>query len=380
MELLRGILLSVLVGAVIAFSCSQPPAITLRPTPFDCDWSQAGGDESRAAFYDDSSHHGDPHFLWKQQIKAPLVLEPSIQNGSIFLPATDKTIYVNSLNDGRQQGRLEIGLPIVAPCVVKDSLIAVNEFGRSLSIRNWITGQKIWGIELFGSDIEPLLYEGRLYWQDGKRLFHCFGFAEGKRIWEKALDYDFVVAPAACSLGLVVVASTGHIAMISLDDGHEHWRRGISNRIRNSPVISGDALYYCTVDGKVTKVNLADGSDAWETQLDSPSMAPQAADGEGVYFGASSGTLLKVGSQDGAILWRSQLDGPIRAGITILGKIVISTSLNHRVYFVDKNAGAIRFEYETEGMISARPVVCGNRVYVAGEDKNLYCFQVSDER
>jgi hypothetical protein len=30
-------------------------------------------------------------------------------------------------------------------------------------------------------------------------------------------------------------------------------------------------------------------------------------------------------------------------------------------------------------MLSVRPIACSDRIFIAGEDKSLYCFQVAEE-
>ena len=299
--------------------------------------------------------------------------------GAIFIPATDKSIYIVSLEDGRQLGSISLNEPATTPCAVSESLITISEFGKSLSVRNWVDGRKVWAVDLYGAESEPLLYNGLLYWQDGKRILHCFSLIEGKRVWERPLDFEAAAAPAACSVGLALVDVNGATHFLSLDGERQLWSLETGARIRNSPLLTGEYLYYSTVDGKLGKINVIDGLKSWETALESQFIAPPASDGEAVFLGTSSGMLIRINAQDGSRGWQLQLGGPISAGISIAGEFIIAADLNRRVYIVDKHNGAIRFEHETEGMISARPVVCGNRIYVAGEDKNLYCLRISEK-
>jgi len=315
-------------------------------------------------------------FSWKKELGSPLLTEPSIGSGYLFLPIPDGDIMILDVESGEKAGVLKVDGPVTVPVALSDSIIILNEYGKRLVASNWITGHRLWAVELYGSDFAPLIFDGRVFWHDGRRNIICFDLKEGKRLWGISVDYDITAPPSACSLGVIFVTDRGYLECMSPRDGSPIWSLETNSRIKNAPAITGAKVVYCTVDGKVVLSSMGDGRPIWNIDLEMPVLAPLSVDGEGVYIGAQGGEILRLNISDGRMAWSAHLDGPIKGGSSILGNIVIFPTLNHRIFFVDKNEGKVIFDYSTFGMISSRPVVCSDRVFVAGEDENLYCFKM----
>jgi len=362
---------------IFLLNCSAPGPIKLDDDPFACDWEQAGGGPDRAG-RGQVAAAVEPELRWKKTLKTPLVIEPTAGSGILFAPTTTDRIQLVSLKSGGYIGRVSLRAPAAGPCCVYDSLLAVNESGRKLAVLNWVTCKRLWSVDLMGSEVEPLLNEGKLFWQDGSGMLRCFEITEGKRIWERRLDYLISAAPSASGGSLVLVSRDGGIECLSSESGNPVWSVDSLTRIRTSPVIFGGDLLYCTAEGRVGKIDMRDGSRVWEVDHDLAIMGALATDGEGVYIGTTDNKLLRLDFASGDIIWEIKGEGPFKAGGTIAGDLVVFAGLNRKAYFVDKRDGTIKYEYETKGMLSARPLVCSNRIYIAGEDRNLYCFRVNE--
>ncbi len=362
-------------SALILIVCHPPTPILLYDAEHLCVWNQGGGSPARNAFYS-TDITGYPTPLWRQSLETSLIVDPTAGMGFIFVPTTNNKVSVLSYRDGTRLSEIGFKGPIPAPVGVFDSFMVVNEDGRRMVIQNWVNNRKVWQVPLKGTDFEPLIYDGRVYWQDGSGLFHCYEVTEGRRIWERELDYA-LISPGAASESLLVLAGSGPIIeCLSTEDGRSIWKVDMEARVRNSPEIVGDAIVYCTVEGHIGELNLKDGSMIWDTELGPSLVASPATDGEGIYLGTNEGRFMRIGFSSGQIDWQHEIDAPIKGGCAIFGNMVIFVSLNHKAYFVDKNDGTTRSEFETKGMLSTRPIACSDRIFIAGEDKNLYCFQV----
>lgn len=376
MELLK-LKYPTLICLLISFySCAPPAPIRLDDDPYRCAWNQGGGGYSRASSVFDSDD-GIPELRWVKKQKTPLLLEPTLACGVLALPTTDNKLNIISLKTGVKVGVIKLRDYLSAPCAISDSLLIANEGGEHLTVINWVTCERIWSANIKYAETEPLMIDNRLIWQDGGKMLRCFALREGNRIWDKKLEYRLAAAPAADSASLVIAGKYGNIEKLSLSDGASIWLKNLDYKIRNSPIIVGNFLIIASSDGRVAKLSLADGSLLWEIHIGYPLIAPLAADEEGLFYGTSQGKFGRINFLTGLTDWEFTIDGPIKAGATILGNIVVFVSLNHRAYFVDKNDGSIRYEYQAQGMLTTRPAACSNRIYIAGEDKNLYCFQVS---
>jgi outer membrane protein assembly factor BamB len=362
--------------ALFLIMCRPPVPILLNDTEHLCTWNQGGGSSKRNAFYD-THLSGYPAPLWSHRLKTPLIVDPTAGTGFLFVPTTDNKVSVLSISDGTRLSEIGFKGPIPAPIGILDSLMIVNEDGRRMVIQNWVNNHKIWQVPLKGADFEPLIYNGRVYWQDGDDLYHCYEISEGKRVWERKLDFA-LISPGAASESSLVLAGSGPIMeCLSTEDGRSIWKIDMEARVRKSPEIMGDAVLYCTVDGHVGELSLRDGTRIWDVDIGPSLIASPATDGEGIYLGTNEGRLMKLSFISGQVDWMHEIDAPIKGGCAIFGNLVIFVSLNHKAYFVDKNDGTTRSEFETRGMLSTRPIACSDRIFIAGEDKNVYCFQVA---
>ncbi|HBC47303.1 MAG TPA: hypothetical protein DEO84_06355 [candidate division Zixibacteria bacterium] len=370
--------LVIILGGISLIFCGHPTPILLNNGDQVCSWSQGGGGAERAG-YAKTSVDGQPRILWKQTLESPLIVEPTTALGYIFVPTTKNKIAILSFDDGRSFGEVKFEGPISNPCSLLDSLIVVNEDGHRMVVYNWVTNNRIWQVELEGAYWEPLIYQKRVYWQDGTGIFHCYDLQEGKRVWAKKLEYNLISEAVASNSDLILAGTGPIIERLSAKDGNSLWRVNMEARSRNSPVIVGDTVLYCNIAGRIGALSMFDGSKIWESDAGPDIISPLATDGQGIYAGTNNGRLIKLNFDSGKIDWQLDIGSPVKAGATIFGDIVVFVSLNHKAYFVDKNDGTIKTEFETRGMLSARPIACSNRILIAGEDKNLYCFQVTEE-
>lgn len=376
MELLRNKLVILIFIGIGLYSCAPPAPIVLDDDPFPCAWDQGGGGPCRAASVS-GIDDGMPELRWIRRQKTALLLEPTLGNGILALPTANKKLSLVSPKSGSRVGEVSFKEHLIGPCIISDSLIVANEGGERLVVVNWVTGRRVWQVDLRFSEIEPLVISGRVLWQDGRRILYCYDLAEGKRIWDRKLGFTLAAAPTADSQAVVVISNNGQIEKLSLLDGTHIWSRKLPYLLRNASIIYDGSLICVSTGGQISKLDIRDGFTLWENDLRSQIIAPPAVDETGVYLGTLGGTLIKVDLGSGQKVWESLINGPIKAGAMIVGNMAVFVSLNHRAYFVDKNDGSIRYDYQAQGMLTARPVACGNRIYIAGEDRNLYCFQVS---
>jgi outer membrane protein assembly factor BamB len=378
----NSIYINILIGfglvAISIISCGRPAPIMLSNTEYLCSWNQGGGSPARIA-YVPAKADIIPNLIWSRRLKTPLLVEPTAGSGFIFIPTTNDRIAIVSYDDGNKFGELHFKGPVSDPCGLVDSLIVVNEDGHQMVVENWVSGRRVWQVELKGSEIEPLIHNKRIYWQDETGSLQCYEVLEGKRIWEKKLEFKLVSPAAATDSALILAGDGPNIECLSSIDGNRLWQVDMGNRIRNPIEIVGETVLYCTVDGHIGAFSLKDGSRIWDIDNGPGLIAPPATDGEGIYFGTNNGHLVKYSFNSGQKIWDKDVGSPIKAGATIFGDMVIFVSLNHKAYFVDKNDGTVKSEFVARGMLSVRPIACSNRIYIAGEDKNLYCFQVAKE-
>lgn len=376
MEFLRLFSLSALAGWFCLTSCGPPSPIIIEDSSSFCSWEQGGGDAGRSA-YANFPTPDQPRLLWKAEFKSGLNIEPTAALGAILIPTSDKKLHIISANNGVGFAEIKFRETILTPAVLADSIAVINLGGDRLMVENWVTQKVKWEAELNGSSIEPLIFNNMLYWLDGPGYLRCFDLAEGRRIWDGKIKGAIFVPPLACSLGVIIIPEDGIIECFNPYTGARLWSLATQARFKSIPLIIDDHLLIASVDGQIMQVRMKDGNTVWHRDLRLPVWAPLASDGEGVFVGTNNRFILRLDFSSGEVDWKRELGGPIKAGPAVTRNSVIFVSLDHKAYFIDKMSGEIRFVYETDGMLTTRPSVCRDRAYIAGEDRNLYCFQLS---
>ena len=378
MEFLRKNFSWLLLGGAIVAGCGQPPPIIIDSADSDCAWNQGGGNFNRASYISlVSSDITEP--LWTRTFKRELSIEPTAVYGKILIPTTDRRLHIISNIDGSRLLEKKYKNAIVAPVIISDSLAVLLVDGEKLVVENWIIHRTIWEAELGGSFIEPLVMDGNIYWIDGKNLLRCYSLEDGVRIWDRKLDVHFSCTITGSSEGVFLAGDNGIIYCYEKSSGQPKWCYDTGSRMRNPPVLVEDHLVFCGAEGSVGRLNAADGSPVWKIDLKSPIIAPLASDGEGVYIGTNDRYIYRLDFESGDVEWRRKIGGPVKAGPTLTENLAVFVSIDYRVYFVDKINGGILYRYKTDGMLTTRPLVCDGKILIAGEDRKLYCFDITGE-
>jgi outer membrane protein assembly factor BamB len=377
-ELLKKIFSWPLAAVIITAACGHPPPITIDDADSDCAWNQGGGGSNRTSFSPSKSSYIND-LLWTSSFKRRLTVEPTSAYNKILIPATDGKLYVVSAADGSRVDEKKYKEPVVAPVLLSDSLAVLLVEGEKLIVENWLIHKTLWQTDLGDSFIEPLLMNGNIYWIDGKNILRCHRLADGVRIWDSKLKGHFSFTMTGSPEGIYVTPDDGVINCYGANSGQLKWIHETGDRMRNPPVVVGEFLVYCCSDGRLGKLRVSDGSMAWEINLKKPVIAPVASDGEGIFVGTNDRYIYRLDFESGNIEWKRKIGGPIKAGPTLTDKLAVFVSIDYRAYFADKINGDIVYKFKTGGMLTTRPLVCDGKVYIAGEDRKLYCFGISGE-
>lgn len=367
-----------LLGGAIIAGCGAPPPINIDNAVTDCEWNQGGGDFNRAS-YSPIESSDSAALLWAKSFRRSLNVEPTAAYGKILVPTPDRKLHILSDNDGIQLRERKYKKPIVSPVIISDSLAAMIVDGEKLMVENWITHQSLWEAELNGSFVDPLVIGDRIYWLDGGNYFRCHRLADGVRIWDRKIEDRCNCTIAGSSERVFLTGDDGVIVCYEATSGNKVWEFNSGGRMRNPPIVVGDYMIFCGTGGNVGRISASDGSVVWQTFLDRPVYAPLASDGEGVYVGTNDRYIYRLDYNAGLIDWMRKIGGPVKAGPTLTEKLAIFVGIDYRAYFVDKEDGSIFFRFKADGMLTTRPLACDGRIYIAGEDKKLYCIDISGE-
>jgi outer membrane protein assembly factor BamB len=77
-------------------------------------------------------------------------------------------------------------------------------------------------------------------------------------------------------------------------------------------------------------------------------------------------------------MWRSALDGPIAAGGAVTGDILYIGTLAKHLYAVRVGDGRILWREEVGGRVRTPPIIAGDRLIVATDDRSVTAFGVGE--
>jgi outer membrane protein assembly factor BamB len=204
--------------------------------------------------------------------------------------------------------------------------------------------------------------------------------------------------------GAMIFAQTDHAGFYAYDaeSGRYFWRTDLGRitgqaqaaALNSSEVYATNGLTIHAVDrvtGRLRWEQNVEPSNTGQTSFRPGSFAssPAAASEERVIVGLSTGRLIAFnlkdlrtkenpyGQKPGTLAWTWQTDGPVSARPIVGGNIVVFASQDKKLYVARDHPKSLFLRFPTDGPISASMGTHGNRtVLVPSEDGNLYAVDI----
>lgn len=199
----------------------------------------------------------------------------------------------------------------------------------------------------------PLLDDGRLYVGVDAGYFYAVDTARQSKIWTFETEGP-VHCKAAVEDGIVYIGdSKANVYAIDAATGKRIWKAQLDTEILAQPLVFEDRLYIVTMSGRLYAMDRSSGVDTWHTDPHERAFgfsirrasAPIMYKGA-IYFGTSSGLVVAYRASDGSIAWARQLGG-------------------RRSHLSD---------------VDCRPLVIGDKLWVASADGNLFALDPDNGR
>lgn len=138
-----------------------------------------------------------------------------------------------------------------------------------------------------------------------------------------------------------------------------------------------------TFDSLICK-NPKTGKLLWKQHIGEYWTEPLLRDGK-VYVGAVDGTISAFNAKKGnsGAQWRFKAKASVNSKLASNGKVVVAGSEDGTIYGLNADTGAKLWEFTVEHFESrafqqfSQAEITGNKVYLGGADKNLYCLDLS---
>lgn len=191
--------------------------------------------------------------------------------------------------------------------------------------------------------------------------------------------------------GYVFIGSQDkHFYCFETETGQLRWKYQSGRWFKSSPCLYENRIYVGNVDNYLRCMDAQTGRVLWHynmgRDLDS---SPCVWEGR-LYIGGENGYLHCFDPKRGKLLWRTFLGGigpntkPGSNGVETSPAVadgeVYAANYDGYLFCVDARTGAIRWKFRTGDDTDASPVIVGDRLYIAAEDRNPYLYCVSRQQ
>jgi len=377
------------------------------PTP---DWPQNGGYANHAM------HHvaAAPQLQkrWSTDIGAGasagerLTSTPVVADGRIFAIDTDSDVSAFDANTGNllwrtaltpdeeDDGHIPGGLAYDGGLV-----FAGTGFAQVIAI-NATTGKIVWR-KTVSSPVRsaPTVRGGRVFAVTLDNKLHALAARDGSLLWTHAGSPELAMllggASPAVDQGVVVVPYTsGELAALKVDNGHQLWMDSLTTRrrtdataalaqIRANPIIDRGRVFAISHSGLMVSIDLRSGTRLWEKGIGGHQSFWVAGD----YLFTLTGNeeLVAMERETGRILWVRSLprwdDPDAREGVIVWtgpllvsDRLIIASSAGVAIA-VSPYTGEILGSVEMPDGVSVPPIVAGETVYFLSDDATLTAYR-----
>jgi len=159
---------------------------------------------------------------------------------------------------------------------------------------------------------------------------------------------------------------------------------GKETRVKSSPVVADDIVYFGAKDGRLYAVDIYSGSVEWMHEMNDQSAwgAPAIVDNT-VIIGSFDNYIHAVDRRTGQRQWTFKTADQVRSSIavgTVSNRLdlVLAGSRDGHLYALHSGNGYCRWKFEAAGEVRSTPTIKDNTVYFGCEKNKLYALNLDD--
>lgn len=335
-----------------------------------------------------------PAPIWYHSLDTPALFNPVIDNGRIYLLASDGYLHVLNTLNGAEEWRVPVGGELSSNgLAVARGLIYLALAGHFIVALDASDGQERWRFDTGGVVRAAPLVVGRvLFISSGANSLWCLDALTGAKYWvfhsEDALaEFWPTRTTPAVSGGLVYVAlgASNEFDALNIRTGRKVWEVALNDRMTGGPMVN-EALglvYVVTWSGRVVALDAHSGEIRWDVHLASGSETSPALSKEQnlLYLGTFDGSIYALNAMTGQTQWQIQVGSPVTASpVVVRGAIqswIIVATQGGMCLLLDGYSGK-RLHSWNLGELHAEPVVAQGVIYQASlGDQGLFAFRLS---
>lgn len=234
---------------------------------------------------------------WRMTVKAPLRSAPVVAKGTLFVSAINNRVFAVDTRTGREKWHYD-GEPTVTnffgmgtPAVSGDLVIVpmtngrINAFDRATGVLVWT--EILWSKRTYNQIMDiphitasPVVDGDTVYLVGNAGKSGAWRVADGTNIWTAPIGGR--ETPAISGNALFLMTNTNRLVALNKKTGRVFWERELPTQKRGEwygPVVSGTELVLASSAGDVVFLNAKTGREVRRTHQGVPVGAPVIADG-----------------------------------------------------------------------------------------------------
>ncbi|MCS6803126.1 MAG: serine/threonine-protein kinase [Chloroflexota bacterium] len=370
--ILSGIAVALLVIGVSRFAAPPATAVsgsalsTLTTASPAGSWTMAGHNPARTSFAAEAAMVLEGRVVWQQSLGAGITSPPVSAGGIVIVGLADGRVVARDVTTGqarwefRGTGPIEAG-PAIADGVVfvglKDGRVVALESGGGSVRWDYRTGGPLSGA--------PAAVDGVLFVASHDGRVYALDAVGGSLRW----SYDAgsaIGAPLAIGNGLVVAGTAdGRVHLLDLVTGRLRWIYRAGGAIDAPPLLAGGFAYVANDRGIVHALDpfAKGGPFEWERR---------ELQAQLYLWGLPVGL---PGPQPG-YKWSANVASPVRAAMAAAGTVLLVPGTDGKLTALNALDGQRRWQVQV-GDPAAPPIIAGDLVYTAAEEKRLLVLSVA---
>jgi outer membrane protein assembly factor BamB len=334
-----------------------------------------------------------PAPVWYHSLDTPVLYAPVIDNGRVYLLASDGYLHVLNVLSGVEEWRVPVGGELTSNgLAVVHGLIYLALAGHYITALDASNGQERWRFDTGGLVRAAPLVVGRiLLIASGANSLWCLDALTGEKYWvfhseDTLAEFWPTRTTPAVSGGLVYIAlgASNEFNALNLRTGRKVWEVALHERMTGGPMVD-EALglvYVVMWSGRVVALGAHSGAIRWDVHLAGGSETSPALSKEQnlLYLGSFDGSFYALDARTGRAQWQMQVGSPVTASpVMVQGAIenwIIVASQGGICLLLDSRSGKRLYSWSL-GELRAEPVVAQGVLYQASlGDQGLFAFRL----
>lgn len=350
------------------------------------DWLQRGGNPQNTnqnLFTSISSQN--IHQIWTFNADAGFPKTAMIAADAILFTSTLRgDMYAVDISTGKNLGKFgKIGGAPNCPAYSSSEIILTFDGDPESSILsyNLKTGNENWRKNLGMIRTSPVIDSGFIFVSSTDSAAYKLNLTTGELVWmfeNTALDSlglkPFFSSPVVNGNNVIVCNVNGFIYCLNKQTGKINWSHKTDAPVYSDPSIYNNKLFVCSDDKNIYCLNL-DGSFSWKKDLKTTFISSCSFYGNNVIVSGVDGVIHSLDVNSGNENWQFKTAGTINGSSLVVNDKILISSLDRNFYILNTNDGSQFWEMSFESRLKASPLVWKNFLFIACENKEIYCFK-----